>query len=305
MKKKITVVVPTFNRKEYLRVALNSLFAQTECDFAILISDNCSTDGTKDEFAYIRQPNCTYVRNQNPVSAYDNWKNALSLVETDYVCFLGDDDWLGPQFIANHHAVLAKHPEVSCSFSSFTRVDSLGDILGVVKLPMAGIVAASQFAEGALGHNPFITTCVFRISELKEAWAKTASYEFQVDFGLGFDYMLLLYLSHMPGYFHAGSHGDQVFVRLHPGSATNEYSVKMYDETFGFLLHFLAHDLNEAILSKKQVLAEISMWSIQASRGYRKTSYWQNLKWAIRALYYAPMNRHSLANGFKSILAIR
>ena len=304
MIKQITVVVPTFNRKEYLRVALNSLFAQKEQNFAILISDNCSTDGTHDEFAYIQEPNCTYVRHENPVSAYDNWKNALSLVETDYVCFLGDDDWLGPQFVANHNEVLAKHPKVSCSFSSFTRVDSLGDILGVVRLPVAGKVSASQFAEGALHRSPFLTTCVFRISELKEAWAKTASYDFQVDFGLGFDYMLLLYLSHMPGYFHAGTHGDQVFVRLHPGSATNQYSVKMYDETFGFLLHFLAHDLNEAILSKKKVLAEISMWSIQASRGYRKTSYWQNIKWAIRALYYAPINRHSFANALKSILAI-
>ena len=49
MTPKITVVVMTYNHKNYIRTALDSILAQkVEVDFDILVHDDCSDDGTVD-----------------------------------------------------------------------------------------------------------------------------------------------------------------------------------------------------------------------------------------------------------------
>ncbi|MBY0468574.1 MAG: glycosyltransferase, partial [Burkholderiaceae bacterium] len=42
----VSVVVPTFNSCERMRPALESLAAQTERDFEVIVSDGASSDGT-------------------------------------------------------------------------------------------------------------------------------------------------------------------------------------------------------------------------------------------------------------------
>ena len=48
MAPKVSVLVPTYNRKVYLREALESVFAQTYKDYEIVIVDDGSTDGTEE-----------------------------------------------------------------------------------------------------------------------------------------------------------------------------------------------------------------------------------------------------------------
>jgi glycosyltransferase involved in cell wall biosynthesis len=65
---KISVILPTFNRVDYLPQALESILAQQEADFEIIVSDNASIDGTE---AYMRswshEPRIGYARNKSGV----------------------------------------------------------------------------------------------------------------------------------------------------------------------------------------------------------------------------------------------
>ena len=48
--KDITVVVMTYNHKDYIKQALDSILSQKiDVDFDILIHDDCSNDGTYQE----------------------------------------------------------------------------------------------------------------------------------------------------------------------------------------------------------------------------------------------------------------
>ncbi len=47
MSPKVSVCIPTYNRKDYLKEALESVFAQTYKDYEVVIVDDGSTDGTK------------------------------------------------------------------------------------------------------------------------------------------------------------------------------------------------------------------------------------------------------------------
>jgi glycosyltransferase involved in cell wall biosynthesis len=44
---KVSICIPTFNRKHYLLEALASVFAQTYKDYEVVVVDDGSTDGTE------------------------------------------------------------------------------------------------------------------------------------------------------------------------------------------------------------------------------------------------------------------
>ena len=44
---RVTVVIPTYNRRDYLRLTLDSVFAQTFTDYEVVVVDDGSTDGTR------------------------------------------------------------------------------------------------------------------------------------------------------------------------------------------------------------------------------------------------------------------
>ncbi len=43
-----TVIIPTFNRKDFLKIAVDSVLDQTFDDFELIIIDDGSTDNTKE-----------------------------------------------------------------------------------------------------------------------------------------------------------------------------------------------------------------------------------------------------------------
>ncbi len=92
-KPSVSVVIPSFNRKESALRAVNSVLAQTEKDVEVLLVDDGSTDGTKEAFAqppervrYLLKPNggASSARNVG-----------LRRAQGEYVAFLdSDDEWL-------------------------------------------------------------------------------------------------------------------------------------------------------------------------------------------------------------------
>ena len=52
-KPKVSICIPTYNRKNYLRETLESVLAQTYKDYEIVVVDDGSTDGTKDMLSLI------------------------------------------------------------------------------------------------------------------------------------------------------------------------------------------------------------------------------------------------------------
>ena len=48
MNPKVSSCIPTYNRKDYLKETLDSVFAQTYKDYEVIVVDDGSIDGTKD-----------------------------------------------------------------------------------------------------------------------------------------------------------------------------------------------------------------------------------------------------------------
>jgi glycosyltransferase involved in cell wall biosynthesis len=95
---KFSVLLPTRNRLELLRLAVETVRAQDYDDWEIIVSDNASAD---DVCGYVRDlgdPRIRCSRTDFPVRVTDNWNRALDLSTGDYIVMLGDDDALMPGY---------------------------------------------------------------------------------------------------------------------------------------------------------------------------------------------------------------
>jgi len=92
----ITVVIPTRERYDVLGKALETVTAQDYDALEIIVSDNCSTDRTREVVAEARDPRIRYLNTGRRLSMSHNWEFALSHVRGGWVTVMGDDDGLLP-----------------------------------------------------------------------------------------------------------------------------------------------------------------------------------------------------------------
>ncbi len=105
----VSVIIPTFNRKEPLLAAVASVKSQTFKDWEILVIDDGSEDDTKtaiepflsDRIRYIRQPNLG-------VSAARN--RGLSEARFNWIAFLDSDDTWRPAKLETQLKALENRP---------------------------------------------------------------------------------------------------------------------------------------------------------------------------------------------------
>lgn len=89
----LSIVIPTKNRYEYLKILLESLLAKKNHEFEIVIQDN-SDDNAEFE-KYINSYNDSrlkYNHTEGWLSVIDNCDLAVGAASGEYVCMLGDDD---------------------------------------------------------------------------------------------------------------------------------------------------------------------------------------------------------------------
>ena len=96
---KVSVIVPIYNVEKYLAQCLDSLLAQTERGFRVVLVNDGSTDGSGQiarGYAEKYPELFTYYEQEN--KGLGAARNAgLDLVETPYVNFLDSDDWWKPR----------------------------------------------------------------------------------------------------------------------------------------------------------------------------------------------------------------
>lgn len=113
---KLSICIPTYNRAEYLRVALECL-AEADFGFAheIVISDNASTDDTRQVVQGFMAQGLPIVYLRMPANAGPgpNLTNAIQHASGQYMVYQGDDDLLILPRIAEVIAYLDANPDVS------------------------------------------------------------------------------------------------------------------------------------------------------------------------------------------------
>ncbi len=135
-----SVLIPTYNREQHVREAVESVLAQTWNGCEIFVIDDGSTDGTQSTLAkYGSRIHLIRQANQGPEVARNN---AAAQAQGDYLVFLDSDDLLIPQALetyANIVQSLDSPPLIIGSMTYFaegtspTQVEKNGAEIRVVK----------------------------------------------------------------------------------------------------------------------------------------------------------------------------
>ncbi len=111
----VCVGVPVFNGVATIEIAVHCLLNQTYTNIQVLISDNASTDGTREicERICAEDPRVHYVRQPVNLGPSANFEAVLGLAEGDYFMWLGHDDWLSQRYIEECVRTLNDNSDVS------------------------------------------------------------------------------------------------------------------------------------------------------------------------------------------------
>ena len=122
---RVSVVIPTYNRADYLPAAIESVQRQTLHDVEMIVVDDGSTDGTE---ALMAAPpaNVRYVK--LPHGGLAHARNAgMRLARGEYVAFLDSDDLYYPYKLEVQTKLLEAYPEVPLVYTEMSSFDDLGE----------------------------------------------------------------------------------------------------------------------------------------------------------------------------------
>jgi len=113
---KLSVIVPTYNRSDYVRQCLRSLRACGVADLEIIVADDGSTDDTEIVVAQT-DPTARYFRQANTGTPATARNRGFELSRGRYVAFLDcDDEWI-PDAPVRAVELLDRYPEVDALFA--------------------------------------------------------------------------------------------------------------------------------------------------------------------------------------------
>jgi glycosyltransferase involved in cell wall biosynthesis len=96
----VSIGIPTYNRSDgYLREALNSACIQTYPHIEIIVSDNCSKDGTEGYVKQIGDARIRYFKQPSALLPNSNFNFCLEQAKGVYFLLLHDDDTIDSDFV--------------------------------------------------------------------------------------------------------------------------------------------------------------------------------------------------------------
>jgi glycosyltransferase involved in cell wall biosynthesis len=123
----VSVVIPTFDRPHYLRIALASAVAQSYRNLEIIVCDNASRQDLSGIIAGFGDARIRLHRNARNIGQTPNFLKGLAMAAGKYVALLGDDDVWQPDFISTLIAPMEADPGIVVSFCDHDIIDANGD----------------------------------------------------------------------------------------------------------------------------------------------------------------------------------
>lgn len=128
---KVSVVIPTRDRAEYIEESIESVLRQTFSDYEIIVVDDGSTDGTRQLLArYIENKTIRYER-QDALGVSVARNRGARLARGAFIAFLDSDDLFLPSKLEKQMALFSQDADLGFVHCNFSKFNERGQNLGV------------------------------------------------------------------------------------------------------------------------------------------------------------------------------
>jgi hypothetical protein len=211
MQPAVTMVMPVHNGERFVGAAIESLLAQTFRDFALLVVDDASTDGTRERVAGYTDARVRLLATPHRVGPAAARNRGLDEARSPYVGFLDSDDIAEPVRLERQVARLSRQDGVGLVAALASIIDGHGHPTGGVWgwFEADALIAPTMFFRN---HLPTSTILVARDAIGRERFDPTLD--------VASDYDLWVRVLRRTGA--ANLPEPLVRYRIHPGGVTHE-----------------------------------------------------------------------------------
>jgi glycosyltransferase involved in cell wall biosynthesis len=159
---KTSVLMITWNQRPFVQEALDSVLCQqTGFEFEVVVSDDCSTDGTQEilaEYARLHPERVRLILRPNNLGAVRNFFATYEECRGDYVAILeGDDHWTNSEKLRKQAELLDQDSDIAVCFHPVLQKDGDGVQPDQIIPPLEYQKRRSEFAD--LVRMNYIPTC--------------------------------------------------------------------------------------------------------------------------------------------------
>ncbi len=155
-KPKVSVVLPTYNRAQYLDRAISSVLNQSFSDFELIIVDDASTDDTEKVVSMFNDDRIKYIKNEKNLGGAGARNVGIKHAKGDFIAFQDSDDEWHPEKLKEQMEVFKKaEPDVAVVYTAFIR--KVGDKEFIVPPPSVKKKEGNIYRE-LLYHVNFVGT---------------------------------------------------------------------------------------------------------------------------------------------------
>jgi glycosyltransferase involved in cell wall biosynthesis len=138
-KPRVSIGMPVFNGENYLKEAIDSILTQTYSNFELVISDNASTDSTRQiclEYA-AQDKRIRFFRNDRNIGAAKNGNRVFELSSGEYFRWAAHDDMIAPDYLLKCVALLDQDPSIVVCHSKVKIIGEGGQVLRTFEIDLS------------------------------------------------------------------------------------------------------------------------------------------------------------------------
>ena len=98
---KISVVIPLYNKENFIKKTLDSVLQQTFTDFEVIIVNDCSTDNSDKIILEYKDERIKTIKHQTNKGLSAARNTGIAVATQDYIAFLDADDCWSTHFLSS------------------------------------------------------------------------------------------------------------------------------------------------------------------------------------------------------------
>jgi len=124
-----TIIIPVYNGLPYLHEAIESVLAQEERSWRLVIADDGSTDGSRHALCRYKDQRIQVVHNPRNFGLYGSLKEIIPTCDSDWITILMQDDRLKPSHVAQVTELTARFPNAEAIWAGEDLITRNGSLL--------------------------------------------------------------------------------------------------------------------------------------------------------------------------------